>query len=49
MQYCGVNLHKNKNMFDYYSEQFKHLPLYCLSFYGSNDVEKVLGTIEYAI
>lgn len=49
MQYCSVNLNKNKSLFDYYADQFKNLPLYCLSFYGSNDVEKVLGTIEYAI
>ena len=45
IQYSGVNLYKNKTLFDHYAAQFTNLPLHWLAFHGSNDVDKVLATI----
>jgi twinkle protein len=48
-QYSEINIKKNKNAFDQIADQFTDLPLYYMSFHGSNEVNKVLGTITYAI
>ena len=40
---------KNKNSFDFFADNFNNLPLYYMNFHGSNSVDKVLGTITYAI
>lgn len=48
-QYSEINIKKNKNVFDQIADQFTDLPLYYMSFHGSNEVNKVLGTITYAI
>lgn len=45
IQYSGVNLYKDKMLFDHYAGQFNNLPLHCLAFHGSNDIDKVLATI----
>jgi twinkle protein len=42
-------LFKNKNSFDFFADNFNNLPLYYMNFHGSNGVDKVLGTITYAI
>lgn len=49
IQYAGINLFRKKDSFDHYAEQFKELPFHWLNFHGSNDVDKVLATIEYSI
>lgn len=49
IQFSGVNLFQKKELFDYYAAQFKNLPIHWLNFHGSNDVDKVLATIEYSI
>lgn len=48
-QYSELNLRKHHASFDLIADQFTELPLYYMSFHGSNDVNKVLGTITYAI
>ena len=48
-QYSDINLKKNIAQFDSFADEFVDLPLYYMSFHGSNNVNKVLGTITYAI
>lgn len=48
-QFSDINLKKNATKFDYFADKFVNLPLYYMSFHGSNDINKVLGTITYAI
>jgi twinkle protein len=42
-------MRKHKHAFDQVADQFTDLPLYYMSFHGSNEVNKVLGTITYAV
>jgi hypothetical protein len=37
------------NRFEDFATKFTQLPLYYMSFHGANNVNKVLGTITYAI
>ena len=48
-QYSQISLKKHKHAFDEVADSFTELPLYYMSFHGSNDIYKVLGTITYAI
>lgn len=48
-QFSDLDLKKNISRFDDFADKFVDLPLYYMSFYGSNNVNKVLGTITYAI
>lgn len=49
MQFSKKDLLTHKDSFSYYAEQFEKLPLYFMSFYGSQDVDKIMSCIEYAI
>ena len=49
IQFSDLNLKKNIVQFDNFADKFVDLPLYYMCFHGSNDVNKVLGTITYAI
>jgi len=49
LQYAGVNLYKEPNKFEYHAQHFEKLPLYFLKYFGSNEIDKVLQTIDYAI
>lgn len=48
-QFSEIDMTKNRNKFDYFSEEFEKLPLYYLSFHGSTKYNKALDIIEYAI
>ena len=48
-QFSDINLKKNKVKFDYFADKFVSIPMYYMSFHGSNNINKVLGTITYAI
>lgn len=48
-QFSETNMRKHKHAFDQVADKFTDLPLYYMSFHGSNEVNKVLGTITYAV
>lgn len=49
LQFSKKDLLTHKSSFQYYADQFEKLPLYFMSFYGSQDVDKIMSCIEYAI
>jgi len=49
LQYSGVNLYKESRKFEYHAQNFEQIPLYFLKYFGSNEIEKILQTIDYAI
>ena len=48
-QYAGTDLSKEPHRFDYYADQFEHIPVYLQTYFGSTHVDDVLTMIDYAI
>jgi len=48
-QYSGMQLENYMEQFNHWSNSFQSLPFYFMTYYGSQDLQQVLKTIEYAI
>ena len=48
-QFAGFAVEKHMDKFLRWSEKFESLPLYFMSYYGSQDLQDVLKTIEYSV
>ena len=48
-QFAGFAVEKHMDKFVKWSEKFEALPLYFMSYYGAQDLQDVLKTIEYSV
>jgi twinkle protein len=48
-QFSGVNLEEELDQFDKWADKFSKLPMYYLTFYGSEEIDKVLDAMGYAV
>lgn len=48
-QFCGIDLEKNIELFDFYADKFESLPLKFLKFHGSTNLDQVIDAMDYAV
>jgi len=48
-QFAGFAVEKHMDKFMKWSENFESLPLYFMSYYGAQDLQDVINTIEYSV
>lgn len=47
-QFSGISLADNLSAFDKYADQFERLPIYFMTFFGSQNIKAVMEAIEHA-
>lgn len=47
-QFCGRNLEKDLDQFEFYADKFQQLPLKFMKFHGSTSIDQVIDAMDYA-